>query len=74
MTGAQSDPKSRRAKPIFVTPMAAQAVTALPDGGDWLYELQFDGSPYSGDRYFSKLGRPDFGPETVPEHTENGLH
>jgi hypothetical protein len=28
--------------------MAAQPVTKLPEGDDWLYELKLDGSPYSG--------------------------
>jgi len=27
--------------------MAAAAVTALPEGPEWLYELKLDGSPYS---------------------------
>ena len=29
--------------PAFVTPMAAQPVRALPEGGEWLYELKLDG-------------------------------
>ena len=32
-----------RAKPAFVTPMAAQVVKRLPEGDDWIYELKFDG-------------------------------
>ena len=28
-------------------PMAAQPVSALPEGDDWLYEIKLDGSPYS---------------------------
>jgi bifunctional non-homologous end joining protein LigD len=35
--------KGRRAKPVFVTPMAAQVVKRLPEGDDWTYELKFDG-------------------------------
>jgi hypothetical protein len=35
-----------RAAPAFVVPMAAQPVAKLPEGGDWLYELKLDGSPY----------------------------
>lgn len=27
----------------FVTPMAAQSVTQLPQGDDWLYEIKLDG-------------------------------
>jgi hypothetical protein len=26
--------------------MAAQSVTHLPEGDDWVYELKLDGSPY----------------------------
>ena len=33
----------QRAKPAFVTPMAAQVVKRLPEGDDWTYELKFDG-------------------------------
>ncbi len=33
--------------PAFVIPMAAESVTELPDGPDWLYELKLDGSFYS---------------------------
>jgi ATP-dependent DNA ligase len=33
--------------PAFVAPMAAQAVSKLPEGEDWFYELKLDGSPYS---------------------------
>jgi hypothetical protein len=33
--------------PVFVTPMAAESVTKLPEGHDWIYELKLDGSPYS---------------------------
>ena len=29
--------------PVFVTPMAAQPVTRLPEGADWLYEPKLDG-------------------------------
>jgi DNA ligase D-like protein (predicted ligase) len=32
-----------RAEPTFVTPMAAAAVTELPQGDEWLYELKLDG-------------------------------
>lgn len=31
----------------FISPMAAQPVTQLPEGKDWLYELKWDGiAPY----------------------------
>ena len=33
----------QRARPAFVTPMAAQVVKKLPEGDDWIYELKFDG-------------------------------
>jgi DNA ligase D-like protein (predicted ligase) len=33
----------QRAKPAFVTPMAAQVVKRLPEGPNWTYELKFDG-------------------------------
>jgi bifunctional non-homologous end joining protein LigD len=29
--------------PLFVTPMAALTVKSLPEGGEWLYELKWDG-------------------------------
>jgi bifunctional non-homologous end joining protein LigD len=29
--------------PFFVTPMAAESVTRLPTGDEWLYEVKFDG-------------------------------
>ena len=32
-----------RPAPAFVTPMAARAVKALPEGADWLYEPKLDG-------------------------------
>jgi bifunctional non-homologous end joining protein LigD len=32
-----------RLPPVFITPMAAQVVTQLPEGPDWLHELKFDG-------------------------------
>jgi bifunctional non-homologous end joining protein LigD len=32
-----------RLRPTFVTPMAAQPVTKLPEGEDWLYEPKLDG-------------------------------
>lgn len=32
-----------RVTPAFVTPMAAQVVKRLPEGGVWVYELKFDG-------------------------------
>ena len=35
--------KRQRAKPEFVTPMAAQVVKRLPEGDEWIYELKFDG-------------------------------
>src|SRR5687767_2666423 len=33
----------QRARPAFVTPMAAQVVKKLPEGDGWVYELKFDG-------------------------------
>lgn len=35
--------KAARSTPVFVEPMAAQAVQQLPAGPDWLYELKLDG-------------------------------
>jgi ATP-dependent DNA ligase len=35
--------KLQRATRAFVTPMAAQVVTRLPEGNEWVYELKFDG-------------------------------
>ena len=34
---------SKGTAPAFVTPMAAQAVKALPEGAEWLYEPKLDG-------------------------------
>jgi ATP-dependent DNA ligase len=42
-----ADSTAPRTTPAFVVPMAAQPVAKLPEGADWLYELKFDGSPYS---------------------------
>jgi bifunctional non-homologous end joining protein LigD len=36
-------PSKPRPAPAFVTPMAAQAVKALPHGAEWLYEPKLDG-------------------------------
>jgi bifunctional non-homologous end joining protein LigD len=36
-------PSKPRLVPAFVTPMAAQAVKALPEGVEWLYEPKLDG-------------------------------
>ena len=36
-------PSKPRPPPVFVTPMAAQAVKALPEGAEWLYEPKLDG-------------------------------
>ena len=33
----------QRTSPALVTLMAAQVVKRLPEGGDWIYELKFDG-------------------------------
>ena len=33
----------KRQTPTFVTPMAALAVEALPEGSEWSYELKLDG-------------------------------
>jgi ATP-dependent DNA ligase len=38
--------KKAGAVPRFIVPTAAQSVTKLPEGDDWLYELKLDGSPY----------------------------
>src|SRR5690349_1317525 len=35
--------KPGTARPQFVIPMAAQLVSKLPEGPDWLYELKWDG-------------------------------
>jgi bifunctional non-homologous end joining protein LigD len=32
-----------RARPSFVEPTAAQLAADIPEGREWLYELQFDG-------------------------------
>jgi bifunctional non-homologous end joining protein LigD len=29
--------------PDFVDPMKAKLVEAMPNGGDWIYEIKFDG-------------------------------
>lgn len=34
---------SRNAKPRFVEPMQCKPVSNLPDGGDWAFEIKFDG-------------------------------
>ena len=39
--GSRSTPQ--RTSPAFVTPMPAQVVKRLPEGGGWVYELKFDG-------------------------------
>ena len=37
-------PRSKsRNVPVFITPMAAQPVTELPEGDAWLYEVKWDG-------------------------------
>jgi len=36
-------PSQPRLAPAFVTPMAAQAVKALPQGSEWIYEPKLDG-------------------------------
>jgi bifunctional non-homologous end joining protein LigD len=36
-------PSKPRPAPAFVTPMAARAVKALPEGDEWLYEPKLDG-------------------------------
>jgi ATP-dependent DNA ligase len=36
-------PSLPRPAPAFVTPMAAVAVKALPEGAAWLYEPKLDG-------------------------------
>jgi len=38
-----SRPTPQRTSPAFVTPMPAQVVKRLPEGGGWVYELKFDG-------------------------------
>ena len=30
-------------RPTFIPPMAAQSVTELPEGPEWVYEVKFDG-------------------------------
>jgi bifunctional non-homologous end joining protein LigD len=41
VTGSQRSSIARR--PALLTPMAAQVVKQLPDGPEWLYELEPDG-------------------------------
>ena len=36
-----SRPTPQRTSPAFVTPMPAQVVKRLPEGGGWVYELKF---------------------------------
>jgi bifunctional non-homologous end joining protein LigD len=33
----------RAPHPTFVQPIAADAVDKLPEGGEWMYEVKFDG-------------------------------
>lgn len=41
---AKRGPSSHRIeKPAFVEPMQCKAVTELPDGADWTFEIKFDG-------------------------------
>ena len=46
-----------RAKVEFVEPMLALAVTTLPEGPAWSYELKFDGYRVSGRRTALTLGQ-----------------
>jgi bifunctional non-homologous end joining protein LigD len=41
--GRVSQHASRVLSPKFVKPMKATAVTELPEGGDWIYEIKWDG-------------------------------
>ena len=36
--------KRKRATPAFVTPMAAQVVKRLPEGDEWISQLQASGA------------------------------
>jgi ATP-dependent DNA ligase len=47
MVGVLGSEKKLKKASTFVTPMAAQPIEKLPEGGDWIYELKLDGSPYS---------------------------
>jgi bifunctional non-homologous end joining protein LigD len=39
----RSPAKSPQTAPAFVSPMAAQSVSRLPEGPEWLYEVKWDG-------------------------------
>ena len=43
------------AMPAFVEPMKAKPATAPPSGGDWLYELKFDGYRFIGAKAGSEV-------------------
>jgi ATP-dependent DNA ligase len=43
--GVLGSKKNSNKAATFVTPMAAQSVTELPEDDDWLYELKLDGHP-----------------------------
>jgi DNA ligase D-like protein (predicted ligase) len=38
-----SDRSGETSLPAFITPMAAQSATELPEGADWVYEVKLDG-------------------------------
>jgi DNA ligase D-like protein (predicted ligase) len=42
-SGSRRPASSRRSRPAFVEPMAAQIIRKLPEGDEWLYEVKFDG-------------------------------
>ncbi|MBA2270973.1 MAG: hypothetical protein H0W20_10310 [Chthoniobacterales bacterium] len=42
-TTARATKTRTRSKPSFIQPMKCKAVTALPDDGEWSFEMKFDG-------------------------------
>ena len=71
--------KGQRAKPAFVTPMAAQVVKKLPEGNDWAYELKFDGyralaKDLAGHKQrprFCRMAEGQIGAVRVPKHCQS---
>jgi bifunctional non-homologous end joining protein LigD len=39
----KAKPAASARLPDFVAPMKAKLVGAMPSGGDWIYEIKFDG-------------------------------
>jgi bifunctional non-homologous end joining protein LigD len=43
MERAEKGSRRRKKPPVFIKPMKATAVTELPEGDDWIYEIKWDG-------------------------------